>query len=211
MAAGDLAQAQAGFVPALSSDDLRLGFGKIDEAADLAFKYGALSFASSTALLAFTGAAVGQRAVDRASGNEYRWSGTAWQLWSTPSWVAYTPSWSGLTVGNGTVLAHYKMTDGLVFVRILATLGSTSAVTGPVIVTLPFTAASTDTVLYGGHFAGTSTVPLVLHGLTSATQARLRYLSVSGALVVGSDTSAGAPFTWAAGNQILANLAYRSY
>lgn len=215
MAAGDTAAALAGFVPTLSSDDLRLGFGKIDEAADLAFKYGTLSFASSTALLAYTGASIGQRAIDRATGDEYRWLNlggtTTWYLWSTLN-KNYVPTWQGLTVGNGTVTASYKLTDGHLHVKIGVTWGSTSGISGAVIGSLPMTVPDTGWVLYSGHYAGTSiSVPVVMFGLTSSSSFRLRYPAISGTTVQGTDLTGTAPFTWAAGNTMLLNLQTKAY
>lgn len=47
---------------------------------------------------------------------------------SVPAWSSFTPTWTGFTVGNGTVTAAY-VTDGKnVFFRVDVVLGSTSSV-----------------------------------------------------------------------------------
>lgn len=74
-------------------------------------------------------------------------SSVAWQHGPTAfdlgtDWTSWTPTWTNLTVGNGTVLAKYTKISRTVHFRIKFTLGSSSSVgTGPVF-TLPVTAAS---------------------------------------------------------------------
>lgn len=49
-------------------------------------------------------------------------SGTAWASW--------TPTWTNITVGNGTLVAKYGQFGKLVFFRLHLTFGSTTAVSG---------------------------------------------------------------------------------
>lgn len=212
MAAGDLASTLAGFVPALSSDDLRLGFGKIDEAADLALRFGQLRFGTSTALLASTGQGVGQRAVDTSSSDEYRWNGTAWQLWGT-AWKSWTPtSLSGLTVGNGTWSAGFRYLDGSVMCNAIFTLGSTSGWTGqPLILSPPVTASSANQHVSAGSFLlGASMYPAHIYW-PNTSQVRIRPHVVSGSSVVTSDVTATVPGTWAAGHTFEFRSIFRAY
>jgi hypothetical protein len=53
------------------------------------------------------------------------------------AWDIYTPSFNGLTLGNGTVSAAYRREGTLLHVHGRVTLGSTSSVTGIVQVSLP--------------------------------------------------------------------------
>ncbi len=60
----------------------------------------------------------------------------------TYTWTTYTPSNSGITVGNGTQTARYVKIDKTVFVSYRFVLGSTSSVSGAVYVGLPSTNSS---------------------------------------------------------------------
>ena len=51
--------------------------------------------------------------------------------------TSWTPTFTNLTVGNGTTIAEYQRVGNLVFCYIQFTLGSTSAVSGDVFFTLP--------------------------------------------------------------------------
>ena len=51
--------------------------------------------------------------------------------------TSWTPTFTGLTVGNGTVVAEYQQFGKVVFFYIQFTLGSTSVVTGDVYFSLP--------------------------------------------------------------------------
>lgn len=57
----------------------------------------------------------------------------------TYTWTTYTPSNSGITVGNGTQTARYVKVGKTVFVSYRFVLGSTSSVSGAVYVGLPST------------------------------------------------------------------------
>ena len=137
--------------------------------------------------------------------NRYEtYSGSAWVQVVTPgSWVAYTPTTSGLTLGNGTIAAFYSRVGTMVTVRIRFTLGSTSAMGSFPNFSLPFTPTA-------NYSLGTSIVGLSRHFDVSADfQAfgRARILSGSGTdgvidTVSGSRITIGyvnstTPFTWA--------------
>jgi len=58
------------------------------------------------------------------------------------AWTTYTPSNTGITVGNGTQTARYAKIGKTVFVSYRFVLGSTSSVSGAVYVGLPSTNSS---------------------------------------------------------------------
>jgi hypothetical protein len=62
---------------------------------------------------------------------------TAAELNAAGAWTSFTPSWSGLTVGNGTVSAAYSKFNKILFVTVFFDFGSTSSVTGVLQMTLP--------------------------------------------------------------------------
>lgn len=211
MADGDLAATVAGWTKVLDSDDLRLGYQKIDQAADLALKYGQLRFANATALLAFSQAQNGQRAVDLTTGNEYRWNGTTWQLWNHGAAQVFTPTWGGLTAGNGVNASTWRMREGQAEVVISFTLGTTSSVTGVPTVNLPVNAADAASIYGQGHLYDGTRVYAIYPFLSSTAQFQFRYLSVSGTTLQYVNVGATAPFTFASGHQLLARFTYRVY
>ena len=62
------------------------------------------------------------------------------------AWISYTPTFTNLTVSNGTINAAYNQIGKTVTVRISFTWGSTtSATTSPTTISLPVTAKSVGT------------------------------------------------------------------
>ena len=68
-------------------------------------------------------------------------TGLKWAAGGAPTytWATYTPSNSGITLGNGTQTARYVKVGKTVFVSYRLVLGSTSSVSGAVYVGLPST------------------------------------------------------------------------
>jgi hypothetical protein len=57
------------------------------------------------------------------------YDGAEWVPFSTP-WTSYTPTWSNLTVGNGTQVGRYRYVNGSISFRGSLTFGTTTSVTG---------------------------------------------------------------------------------
>ncbi len=57
------------------------------------------------------------------------WDGTAWQRVGAEAARAFTPSFTGLTIGNGAVAGLWSRTGPWVFATLHLTLGSTTAIT----------------------------------------------------------------------------------
>ena len=111
--------------------------------------------------------------------------------------VAFTPTFTNFTLGNGTATASYVLVNKLCFMTVKVTLGSTSSVTGVITVGLPFTAASS--ILYGDNAvindSGTANfVGFVYQG--STTQLNLVLQNVAATYATRVSTSATVPMTW---------------
>jgi hypothetical protein len=65
----------------------------------------------------------------------------------TGAWTTWTPTWTNLTVGNGTTVARYVRIANTVTFNLQFTFGSTSAITGDVSATLPITPVVDTSVL----------------------------------------------------------------
>jgi hypothetical protein len=128
-------------------------------------------------------------------------------------WTSYTPTLTAITLGNGTLTASYQQIGKTVNVRILFTLGSTSAVSSfprfslPINVDVP----STQVQILGNanlNDAGTTSY----YGVVA-------YETASTVQVFAQDTSlltlqrafvtATVPFTWTTSDQMLLNFSYR--
>jgi|DEB0MinimDraft_6_1074348.scaffolds.fasta_scaffold124635_1 hypothetical protein len=123
---------------------------------------------------------------------------TAAQLNSIGEWTAYTPSTTGLTIGNGTLTGRYAQVNDLVFFNVSFVMGSTSAVTGNVSFSLPVTRVNTGVAGANGYYADTGTsydIPAVCN--MGATAVNLRVMTANSTYVTTQLISATVPFTWA--------------
>jgi hypothetical protein len=76
---------------------------------------------------------------------------TAAELNALGTWTAFTPAWSGITVGNGTQSAFYSVINKILFVKSRITFGTTSVMTGFPQFTMPnsLTASSNNQQIFG--------------------------------------------------------------
>ena len=76
---------------------------------------------------------------------------TAAELNALGTWTSFTPTWSGITVGNGTNNGVYSVINKILFVKTRFTFGTTSVMTGFPQITLPasLTAATTNQQIFG--------------------------------------------------------------
>ena len=134
------------------------------------------------------------------------------------TYTAYTPSFSsGVTIGDGVVSGAYCRVNDFVHVYGKFTLGSTSAVTGSVVLNLPVSVngtMATDTMLYGTvqfrDASASAQYPGVASFSGNTTSTALRVQIASGSFL--SQTAAGTtyPFTWATSDQMTWNLYYQA-
>ncbi len=129
--------------------------------------------------------------------------------------VAYTPTWTNLTVGNGTVDFKYTQIGKRVFVSGRLVFGSTTSITGggPTF-TLPVTSAAIDqtrrcrgeATLYDN---GTETYFGTVQ-LQSTTTAWARVYRTDLTYQAGAAIDATAPFTWTTSDEFLVNFNYEA-
>lgn len=122
------------------------------------------------------------------------------------AWAAYTPTLSGVTLGNGTLTGRWTRHGRTVHCTGRITLGSTSSVTGNVTVGLPVAVSTIFNTIFAtlgtGMVNGPST-EIVFGTIASSTTAFLRRYS-------GAVISPGVPFAWATGHDITWNLTYEA-
>lgn len=122
-------------------------------------------------------------------------------------YLSWTPSWTNLTVGNGTLnYAKYIQIGKTVHFRVRFTFGSTTSVSGLIGFSIPINlhadyAAVTDTISMTGQLndaTGSRWVPYVTWGSSS----RLDVYTLLAGDTLGT-TSSTAPFTWTTSDQIM--------
>lgn len=128
----------------------------------------------------------------------------------TGAWIAWTPSFTNFTLGNGTVTARYSQIGSTVFISIFLTWGSTTSATASSMqISLPITASSLNLTNIGAGFlrdasAGTGVVGSMEFSSTTT--------AVFGHSGTGSNSTvtATAPFTWAVSDTIKMNGFYEA-
>jgi hypothetical protein len=137
---------------------------------------------------------------------------TAAQLNTFGDFVAYTPTFTNVTVGNGTLDFEYSVLNNFCVVRGTFTLGSTSSVGGGgAIITLPVTStAIAGTPIYGVclHQDATGDAFSGTVSAVNTTTVRLNRSAVSGTNIVQDNISALSPFTWTTSDRMHASFWY---
>lgn len=124
----------------------------------------------------------------------------------------WSPAPSGLTIGNGTMTAKFKMIGMGVYFHWEFVFGSTSAISGTVNFTLPIAAAGYGTSVYpigltrfkdatGGN--ANSGITIAIAGL-----GQLMVLNSGGAYAVQDNLTSTIPFTWAVSDEIQVDGSY---
>lgn len=139
------------------------------------------------------------------------YNGTGWQDWFIDS-DAFTPTWTNLTVGNGTVTARYIALGRFTYASIKFVFGSTSSITGSVSFTLPNTANTSFIGQYigqtrfldasFGYFSGTVQQSSGSLGEVLVTRTDATYAT-------DSLLAATIPMTWVSTDTMWINLIYQ--
>jgi hypothetical protein len=140
---------------------------------------------------------------------------TAAELNAIGTWTTWTPTWTNLSVGNGTVTARYAQINKVVHLRLSLTFGSTTSVSGNVTFTLPVTASSTATIAtHGVAQFNDASVPTAVAGVVrvaSTTTAQFVVMDGASAWLTFFTLTASRPFaSWATDDVMMATLTYEA-
>lgn len=129
------------------------------------------------------------------------------------AWEPYTPTWTNLTVGNGTSTFRYSQIQKNVTVQGVLGFGSTTTVTGsPVQFSLPITGRAlvvpTGFVYMEDSSAGVGSDGVILS--ISTTAGYIYYWNSAGTYSQLANVSATAPFTWAVNDSIRFTMIYEA-
>jgi hypothetical protein len=135
---------------------------------------------------------------------DFKWGGL---------WAAYTPTFTNFSIGNGTYVARWAQVGKVVFVNIIAYLGSTSSVTGVIYASTPTTAANISNI--SNHPAGIydSTPFNIFIGacyFDTTTRVGLKAQGTAGTYATSAYTNATTPMTWANGDAFQFNFWYET-
>jgi hypothetical protein len=132
--------------------------------------------------------------------------------WATPgggfTFAAYTPTYTNLTIGNGTVTARYGQSGKFVTVNWKLLFGSTSSVSGAVLVSLPVTAANTNAVGNVYILDAATGEYLGIVKLESTTSMKILTPQYASNVIAGLSSSF--PMTWATNDEMRITLVYEA-
>lgn len=157
---------------------------------------------------------IGRFAATLSAGAGYTWTiptYTSTNLKNRPTYesrlLTWQPTLSNLTLGNGSNSYKYKVTMTKIDLDILFTLGSTSAVSGDVTLTLPF--ANTQDFAMSPIFIQDVSVGGVLGvGFLYFSSLYIRTIGTAGSYANIANFSATVPFTWTTGDNFGGSLSY---
>ena len=124
-------------------------------------------------------------------------------------WANWTPTLSGVTVGNGSVVARYQKIGKLVNISFNFTLGTTSAVTGRFFFSQPSSSSGIRPVSSYLNLAGASfATPSIGFTGISGSNCYVDCITASGTYAGGASLSSTVPFTWTTGSEIVVWASY---
>lgn len=134
------------------------------------------------------------------------------------AWTSWTPTWTNLTVGNGTLTGRYVKIGKTIIANVELVFGTTTSVTGTTIsVSLPVTSASrygtSSRVLYGYATLldnGTATYPAQLEGGPSTSIVEIRAINTAGTYGTAGALTSTIPFTWTTGDSFNLTMTYEA-
>lgn len=118
------------------------------------------------------------------------------------AWQSWTPAFTNLTIGNGTVLAKYSQTAKTTIFQIVVTLGSTSSMGTAPTFTFPVTVSSDFAInhIFGSGTANHSGNGYIIWGYLNSTTV-CRFITTGTAPILANIT-ASVPFAWTTGDFI---------
>jgi len=133
---------------------------------------------------------------------------------SSWAWTTWTPSYTNLTIGNGTVVSKYNQTGKTVHVFWQFVLGTTSAVASIPTISLPVTATVGANISPGSGYgfaedSGVGGYPCVVL-ISSTTIFRIDAQTASGTYLLNTPITAAIPFAWGNGDKYTAHFMYEA-
>lgn len=151
---------------------------------------------------------IGQRIFEIDTGRELMWDNTGWVIMSEPP-VAFTPTLTNVTAGNGTFDFAYRRSDGWIDYYGRFTFGSTSSLSGLPGISVPVAPFTQYSMMYMSNFNDNGATVYQAWASISASRVDLYALNATGTYLSVSVPSATVPFTWTTGDSIDIAIRYR--
>jgi hypothetical protein len=128
------------------------------------------------------------------------------------TWIAYTPTLGGVTVGNGTNSFFYAQIGKTVFVKGKFTLGSTSSITSSISISLPISARTNISVYQTIGMCSAFNSSAIYEGqiFYSTNTLNLQASVVNGTYAYGTPMNGSAPFSWSNGHSFTVECTYEA-
>jgi len=132
------------------------------------------------------------------------------------AWQDFTPTWTNVTVGNGTVVARYTQIGKIVYGYVSLTLGSTSSMGSGALINVPVTgSASIVDRLQVGNTALMDTGTATFTGVTSFRTGSPQTLTfgvtnTSGSYAGTAGVTSTVPFTWTTSDVLAMTFQYEA-
>lgn len=124
-------------------------------------------------------------------------------------WLTWSPTFTNLTVGNGTLTGYYKISYDTAIYKWTLVFGSTTSISGSVTHTLPFSRSGLTDIRPIGFVRLNDASATVIQGLSSfvsSTSAVIQQLTASGTYLTGGALSSTVPFTWTTSDEIMVDV-----
>lgn len=115
----------------------------------------------------------------------------------TSAWTEWTPSWTNLTVGNGTNEGAYLQIGKLVFFRAYLVFGSTTSISGSVVIATPTPIGSYSNHTIIGNLLCHDSSPLTFYPGNITYNGGLELHNATATYIKWTTVTATTPFTWA--------------
>lgn len=131
------------------------------------------------------------------------------------AWQSFTPSWTNLTVGNGTNTGKYRVTGNTVQMITVLTFGTTSSITTGAYFTPPVAVTPSSNYSTAIHPVGVAELRDITGAFWLGAPAIRNAVDRINILAIGvsgyvqyADISATIPFTWANGDILSTSITY---
>jgi hypothetical protein len=127
------------------------------------------------------------------------------------NFITWTPTYSGLTVGNGTVMARYAQVGKLVHAEFSFQMGSTSTM-GSLQVSLPIAPKNLEAVQVPGAVCTLLDYNVAIYSATAvynpANKIEIYAVTTGGTFASIQSISSTTPFTWGTSDTVSFNITY---
>jgi hypothetical protein len=135
-------------------------------------------------------------------------------VWATASgggtWAAWSPTYSGLTIGNGTVIARYAQTGKVIEVFYSLKFGTTTSISGTIDISVPVAAAQQTVQGFGLVLDDSGVGSTLGQASLEAGNFRLSAVNSSATYATLSGLSSSVPFSWGNLDSLRFNATYEA-